>query len=107
VDSDAHFGSSHVSVLAVRPDGGVGERVDLQSPGMRAHQIVSDPTGRYVLVPCRDGNIVAQYGLDPATGKLTPNDPAAVRASPGPAPATWTFTRTVDLPMSSTSKVEP
>ena len=87
----AHFGSSHVSVLAVRSDGGVGGRVDLQSPGMRAHQIVSDPTGRYVLVPCRDGNLVAQYRIDPATGKLTPNDPAVVHASPGVGPRHMDF----------------
>jgi 6-phosphogluconolactonase len=88
----AHFGSDQAAVVAVRPDGGAGERVDLQKPGARAHQILSDPTGRFVLVPCRDANYVAQYRIDEATGKLSPNDPPSAPAiAPGAGPRHMDF----------------
>jgi 6-phosphogluconolactonase len=50
------------------------------------HQIVFDPSGRFVIVPDRNLDKVHVYRFDAASGKLTPNVPpsAASRAWAGP-----------------------
>ncbi len=76
----AFFGSGNAASTAVSANGGVGATVDIQRPGPEAHSIWSDATGQYAFVPCRSGNIVAQYLVDANTGVLTPNTPPTVRA---------------------------
>jgi 6-phosphogluconolactonase len=87
----AHFASGHVAVLPVREDGGVGTPVFIHRPADQAHQIISDAAAQYVFVPCRDGNVVAQYRIDVGTGRLMPNNPASVRAAPGAGPRHMDF----------------
>jgi 6-phosphogluconolactonase len=82
----AHFLSGHVSVNALEPDGAVGRMLDVQSTGREAHQAVCTADGRFLFVPCRAGDVVCQFVVDPATGKLTPNSPAVVEAVPGAGP---------------------
>lgn len=82
----AHFDSGHVAVSPIAEDGAVGPPVEIQRPGPEAHQIVCDRSGRHVFVPCRSGNLVAQYRFDPGTGRLVPGAPAFVEAAPGAGP---------------------
>jgi 6-phosphogluconolactonase len=82
----AHFGSGHVSVHALENDGAVGPLLDVQETGREAHQAVCTANGRFLFVPCRAGDVVCQFVMDPATGKLAPNDPFMVRAMPGAGP---------------------
>jgi 6-phosphogluconolactonase len=86
-----HFDSGHVAVLPIAADGTLGAPADIQRPAPEAHQIVSDASGRHVFVPCRSGNIVAQYGFDAQTGKLTPASPPSVPASAGAGPRHMAF----------------
>jgi 6-phosphogluconolactonase len=82
----ANYGSGHVAVLPVREDGGVGEPVDVQLAGKNAHMTVCDASGCFVFVPCLGSDHVAQYRFDPATGRLTPNQPASVPTAKGAGP---------------------
>ncbi len=71
----AHYQSGHASVLPLMPDGGVGAPSDVKMAGTNAHFIMSDPSGKFVLVPCLEG-FVAQYTFNSGTGKLAANSPA-------------------------------
>ena len=82
----AHFDSGHVAVLPVGANGLAGAPVDIEHPAAEAHQIVSDASGRHVFVPCRSGNVIAQYAFDTTTGRLTPASPAQVQADSGAGP---------------------
>jgi 6-phosphogluconolactonase len=48
--------------------------------------VVFDAAGTHLLVPCRDSDVVAQALFDPATGKITSNQPAAVAVPGGSGP---------------------
>jgi 6-phosphogluconolactonase len=82
----ANYGSGHVGVLPVKPDGGVGEPVEKLAPGKNAHEFLTDASGRFAFVPCLGSNHLAQYLFDEATGKLTPNDPPTVATAKGAGP---------------------
>jgi 6-phosphogluconolactonase len=86
----ANYGSGTIGVLAVKPDGGVGEPEQLV-PGKNAHQMFADASGKYVFVPCLGSNHVAQYVFDDATGKLTPNNPPTVATAVGAGPRHLAF----------------
>jgi 6-phosphogluconolactonase len=83
----AHFLSGHVSVHPLADgDGTVGPAVEVKETGREAHQAVFTADGRFLFVPCRAGDVVCQFAIDASTGKLTPNDPFLVRATPGAGP---------------------
>ncbi|HMI83318.1 MAG TPA: lactonase family protein [Polyangiaceae bacterium] len=71
----AHYGSGHVSTLAVDANGGVTmPPADIQRPATStSHQILTDATGSFAFVPNVNANTVFQFKLDAATGKLTAN----------------------------------
>lgn len=64
--------------------GAAARLTDTERPADEAHQIVSDASGNHVFVPCRAGNVIAQYAF--ATGQLTPATPSLVQAAPGAGP---------------------
>jgi 6-phosphogluconolactonase len=82
----AHFGSGHVSVHPFGPDGAVADAIDVQETAAEAHQAVSTKDGRFLFVPCRAGDVVCQFVVDPDSGKLGRNDPFTVPAKTGAGP---------------------
>ena len=77
----AHYGSGHTTVHPITSNGGVGALVfNDKTANAEAHQAKVDPTGKFLMVPCRAPNTVAQYRIDEATGMLTANTPARVTA---------------------------
>jgi 6-phosphogluconolactonase len=80
----AFFGSGHVSTHPVRADGGVGEAADLQPTAPQAHHAMTAGDGKFLIVPCRDGNAISQFSIDAGTGKLTPAGQVTVEAGTGP-----------------------
>lgn len=83
----ASFAGNKIAVNPIGPHGWVQER-PVQVFGMppAAHCILTDPSNRFVYVPCRDGNAVVQLRFDAATGMVSPNDPLAVVAADGAGP---------------------
>ena len=82
----AHFDSGHVAVSPIGATGAAAAPVDIERPANEAHQIVSDASGRHVFVPCRSGNVIAQYAFDSATGQLAAANPPTVQAATGAGP---------------------
>jgi len=82
----ASYGGSRIAVNAVAADGIAGPALQVEDTAPKAHAIVADPSGRYVLSASLGGNLVEQWRLDPTTGRLTRNDSAtaAIPAGSGP-----------------------
>jgi len=77
----AHYGSGHTTVHPILANGGVGAPVyNDKTATAEAHQAMVDPTAKFLFVPCRTPNTIAQYRIDEATGTLTANNPARVTA---------------------------
>jgi len=99
----ANYGTGNVSVLPVGPDGTLGGQVQLVAlPGLpgpnrieqassHPHQIVFDPSGKFVVVPDKGLDRVFIFSFDPATGRLTPTEQgsAAARSGSGPRHAAF------------------
>ena len=82
----SYFGSS-VAVNPIGPRGFVAaEPVQVLPMVKNAHQIMPDPSNRFVFVPNLGADMVAQLRFDGATGQLTPNQPPAVYTATGAGP---------------------
>ena len=94
----ANYTAGSVGVVPIEKDGTLGPRADLVSlkgdpgpdrvrqAGSHPHEAVFDPSGRFVAVPDLGLDRIFVFRLDPASGKLAPNDPpsAATRKRAGP-----------------------
>jgi 6-phosphogluconolactonase len=80
----ANYGAGSVAVLPVGTDGTLGAAIDVESPGGQAHQILTDPTNRWALVPCKAADRVAVLAFDEATGALTPSSSLDTASGAGP-----------------------
>jgi 6-phosphogluconolactonase len=87
----AQYTSGIIAVLPIAASGRVGDPVYRSVAGAWAHEIVCDPSGRFVLVPCKGSDYIAQYRFDPATGQLSPNSPARLLTTPHAGPRHLAF----------------
>lgn len=89
--------TSTLVVLPVREDGSLGEVIDLvtlqgqigphrvEQPFAKPHQVVFDPTGRFIVVPDKGLDRVFTFRLDP-NGRLIAADPPSVQAREASGP---------------------
>ena len=87
----ANYSAGSVGVVPIEKDGTLGPRSDLVNlpgePGpnrveqasSHLHNVVFDPTSRFIAVCDKGLDRVFVFRLDAANGKLTPNDPPALR----------------------------
>jgi 6-phosphogluconolactonase len=87
----ANYTSGSVAVLPVAGDGSLGAAVDVEMPGALAHMILPDPSNRFVFVPCKGSDYVAEFLFDAATGKLTPNTVPRMATAAGAGPRHLAF----------------
>jgi 6-phosphogluconolactonase (cycloisomerase 2 family) len=99
----ANYGSGSVAVLAIAPDGSLKDQHQLVTlpgdPGphkieqssSHPHDVVFDPSGRFVLVPDKGLDRVLVFRFDPATGRLSATDPDSVKTRPGAGPRHLAF----------------
>ncbi|WGS25603.1 lactonase family protein [Bradyrhizobium sp. ISRA464] len=94
----ANYGAGSVGVVPVEKDGSLGPRSDLvnlpgepgpdrkQQASSHPHDVVFDPSGRFIAVPDKGLDRIFVFRLDATSGKLTPADPplVATRAGAGP-----------------------
>lgn len=83
----AHYTDGTVSAHRIEDDGGVGERTALlRHAGDRphAHQVVVDPSGRWVLAVDLGADAVFTHRLDRRTGELAPHARLDLPAGTGP-----------------------
>lgn len=105
----ANYSSGAVAVLPVRADGALGDaQHQVALPGQpgphrveqaasHPHQIVFDPSGRFVVVPDKGLDRIFVFAFDGATGKLTPTAQGAAVARPGSGPRHCAFHPTLPV----------
>jgi 6-phosphogluconolactonase len=75
----AYFADSKASVHRVRPDGWVDTAaVQILNTALNAHAIQTDPTNRFLFIPCRTGETIHQFVFDAEKGMVSPNSPEKV-----------------------------
>jgi len=99
----ANYASGTVAVLPVRTDGTLQDFTQLvelkgqpgphrtQQASSHPHNVVFDPSGKFVLVPDKGLDRVFIFRFDPSTGKLTPTEQGSVQARSGYAPRHMAF----------------
>lgn len=80
----ANYTNGMIAVLPVRADGGVNAAVDNRLAGTNAHMILTDAANKFVFVPCKGSDYIAQYAFNATTGALTPNTNAPTATGAGP-----------------------
>jgi len=93
----ANYTSGSVSVLPVKGDGSLGAATDTQSAGALAHMALPDPSGRFVFVPCKGADYVAQYVFDATKGTLAPNATPHFATAGGAGPRHLAFHPTLPV----------
>jgi len=68
------------------PPGEAGPDRHEQEFGAHPHQVLFDPAGRFLVAPDKGVDRVHVYQLEPASGKLAPCDPPAVKSRYGAGP---------------------
>jgi 6-phosphogluconolactonase len=94
----ANYSSGSVAALPVRPDGSLGDHtqvVELPArPGphraertiSHPHDMVFDPSGRWVLIPDKGLDRTFVFRLDPSSGRLDPSEQGSVESRAGAGP---------------------
>lgn len=85
------FEEGKTEVIRIMPDGALGASAGSVDSGRESHCTVFDPSHRFVFVPTRGDNWIAQYRFDAARLELTPNEPARVPATPAAGPRHLVF----------------
>jgi len=86
-----YFEEAKTEVFGIEADGTLGASVCRVDSGRESHCTAFDPSQRFLFVPTRGDNWVAQYRYEPASKQLTPNEPAVVREQAGAGPRHLTF----------------
>ena len=87
----ASYTSGDIAVMPVQGNGGLGAASQTLQAGANAHQIETDPTNKYVVVPCLGDDKVAQYAFDATTGMLTANAVPSLATANGAGPRHLAF----------------
>jgi 6-phosphogluconolactonase len=105
----ANYSSGSVAVLPIGPDGSLKDQHQLVAlpgePGphkveqqsSHPHDIVFDPSGRFVLVPDKGLDRVFVFRFDGATGLLSPAEPGSIQSRPGAGPRHLAFHPTLPI----------
>jgi 6-phosphogluconolactonase len=98
----ANYGGGSAASFAVGADGRLSPAVSFfqysghgpdqdRQKGPHAHRVTVSPDNRFLLVNDLGLDAIHIYRLDAATAKLTPNEPAEWRSSPGAGPRALLF----------------
>jgi len=88
----ASYGGDKVAVSPIGDNGLVETgAIQVVPTGRNAHAILADRTNRFVYATNLGSNQILQFLFDAKAGKLTPNDPPAIKARPGHGPRHLAF----------------
>jgi 6-phosphogluconolactonase len=88
----AYYVAAKVTVHAIGKDGTLSEKPLQDIPTAdKAHAIVPDPSNRFVFVPHTGPDVIFQFRLDAAAGRLSANTPAQLRTPKGTGPRHLAF----------------
>jgi 6-phosphogluconolactonase len=88
----AYFADSKAAVYKIAEDGSLKSgALQILVTAENAHSIQTDPTNRFVLIPCRTGETIHQLRFDPSNGNLTPNIPERTTTASKTGPRHFAF----------------
>lgn len=88
----AYFADSKAAVYAIRNDGSIEDSaVQVLATEKNAHAIQTDPSNRFLFIPCRTGETIHQFRFSPGNGLLTPNVPDRLITPPNTGPRHFTY----------------
>jgi 6-phosphogluconolactonase len=85
------FEEAKTEVISITPDGTLGASSCLVDSGRESHCTVFDPSHRFLFVPTRGDNWIAQYRYDASRQRLTPNEPPTLPEAAGAGPRHLAF----------------
>lgn len=85
------FQEAKTQIFAINPDGTLGQSAFVADSGRESHSTVFDPSGRFLFVPTRGDNWIAQYRFDADSRSLVSNQPERVVEDPGAGPRHLAF----------------
>lgn len=85
------FAEAKTQVFRIATDGTLDSSACVVDSGRESHCTLFDPSHRFLFVPTRGDNWIAQYRYDAARQSLSPNEPAHVDEEPGAGPRHLTF----------------
>jgi 6-phosphogluconolactonase len=99
----ANYGSGSLESFPLGPDGSIGERASFiqdegssanrsRQAGPHAHSANISPDNRFLVLADLGLDKLLVFKIDPATAKLTPNDPPFTAVKPGSGPRHFVFT---------------
>jgi 6-phosphogluconolactonase len=77
----ANYMSGSVAILALLPNGSLGAVQQIVAVGVYPHMMIADPTNRFVFVPCKGSDFIAQFTFDVDSGMIAPNPNGATVAT--------------------------
>jgi 6-phosphogluconolactonase len=87
----ASYGGHKVSVHSVGDNGVVAAAHQVVATPPNAHQVLTDPSNRFVLVSCLGGDVVNVYGFDVANGMMAGHEPLYVKVTAKAGPRHFAF----------------
>ncbi len=88
----AYYRAGLIGVHALEPDGSIRTPpVEWRATAVNAHFMQTDPGNRFAFVPHTGPNLILQFRFDPASGRLTPNDPPRAAPPAGVGPRHFCF----------------
>jgi len=98
----ANYGSGSLESYPIKADGSIGERASFiqnegssadksRQKGPHAHSANVSPDNRFLVLADLGLDKLLVYKIDPATAKLTPNDPPSTSVKPGAGPRHFVF----------------
>ncbi|HVC01356.1 MAG TPA: beta-propeller fold lactonase family protein [Steroidobacteraceae bacterium] len=92
----ASYAGDKVSIQKIEADGRVGAAVQVVATEPKAHCIVTDPSNRFVLHTSLGGDLIYQERFDPRDGRMSPNEPPAMKTRAKSGPRFIEFARHAD-----------
>src|SRR5215468_5501754 len=99
----ANYASGNVAVLPIAPDGSLKDQQQVvqltgepgphkvEQTSSHPHDIVCDPSGRFVLVPDKGLDRIFVFRFDAETGRLAPTEQGSVKSRSGAGPRHLAF----------------
>lgn len=94
----AYSADSKAAIYSIRADGGLqASAVQVLATEQNAHAIQTDPSNRFLFIPCRTGETIHQFKFNSVNGTLTPNTPDRTLTPPMTGPRHLAFHPSLDF----------
>ncbi len=86
------------AIYRIRDDGKLEPKVVQEIlTGLKPHSITTDPSNRFLYLPCTDAEYIMQFKFDPNSGTVTPLKPSYQETPQGTGPRHFDFHGSMDV----------